>query len=103
MPDSAGGTPTLAGHDLENSADRNCDPVRSIIHFITDFVDCFIEDKCLEQHLKILRIRGYERATFGRVQIALQEHPADGLRPMLRPWTKLGDILGAPACILRQT
>src|SRR5687768_5272194 len=69
---------------LQDTAQRDVQPVRTIIELVYDFVECLLQKISVEQHARLLVIGGNVRAACTCREVRIQERGADPAMPESR-------------------
>src|SRR5690606_24326816 len=77
-------------YDRLNTSDGDQHPIGTVVQFVIEFVNCFLQDVCLHQHPQISFVLGNETSAFYVVEIALEIKSAHMVIPEICPFQQVG-------------
>src|SRR4051812_36374968 len=79
--------------DVLDAANRDHDPIRTIVQLVADFVDRFVEQVSFEHDLEVVFIARHERRPRRRLKIAHKKSAAHLPIPEISPALEEGHVL----------
>src|SRR5262249_40852781 len=78
---------------LKDSGKGYAQPVRTIIQFVAEFVECFFQQVHVQENVQFLAIGRQESAGPCMTKVRIQERRSDPHVPDARPWLHRREIL----------